>query len=558
VALAARLKADNPGVVNLDCAGPGFPVQAFDFLVCRLHICNTALLHLSGVRSCLASLEARNRIQPEQLAHYAITTSPIVAKPPLSWKKTEPLTMNKEPLEERIAFAERLERIMKIRNVSSKELCAATGLNDRSLRNYRRGIQYPLLDTLVAIAKAVNLSVEQLENPAAFSDVMLRLAMDFDKLTFDQVCVVLREADNYLLKVVRSLSLKDYDVIKRGYDDLLTGELARKGLDIPAFLNRIHNPKFIKRLLGTLPTEPPLVISVGKDFEKIDFMYNGSIVLSIPDPKLLWDCCCRGGAEKSPECRIHGHTMGSLVSRLFKNGLVRIEWRGGKYLWRWSPELWPPSVDTFFLMECMERTGVMTANIKSVLDVGSGTGFLGIALAKLNRNIRTVVLSDWLLTPALFGQINWRMNAAPNDTTVVTSRVAMYTEPANTSDGRFDLVACNPPYLPSLAGCEDMGLESTVFGTDLLEHVIQRAKTLGQRVFIQYSHLAHVEASRAADSVEVKLSKLGSKRDVPFRVRHALDHPKYVQALVQERKLQRSKQRRGHRYFHELRTCKVV
>ena len=444
---------------------------------------------------------------------------------------------------------------MKIRNVSPLELCDKAGLTDKSLRNYRKGIQYPSLHNLVALAKALSpLTVEQLENPEAFSDLMFQLAVKFDELTFEQVCAVLSEADNYLLKFVRSLSLKDYDVIKRGYADLLTGELERKGLDIAGFLNRIHKAKFIQRMLDTLPTEPPLVIAVESNFERVDFKHKDRVVLPVPDAELLWDCCCPGRGEKSPDCKIHSHPMAGLVSKLFRNGLVQIEWRGLKFLWRWSPVLWPPSVDAFFLMSCLESRGLTKADVSSVLDIGSGTGFLGIALAKLNPAVRTVVLSDWLLTPALFGQLNWRINAPQTNAATVTSRVSMHTDPP---DAPFDLVVCNPPYLPKLAGCEDIGLESTVFGTDLLEHVIQNAKALGKRVLVQYSQIAHDQAKRAANAVGAMLDLVDSKQNVPFRVPHALDHLKYIESLIAERHLKRSKCK-GHRYLHELRTYEVI
>lgn len=464
--------------------------------------------------------------------------------------------MNKKPAKH-AEFGERLRRIMKIRNVAPKELDSKAKIGEKSRRDYLAGRSYPKPGTLKNIAEALNVTVEQLENSEAFSELMFRLAADFDKLTFDQMRMVLSEADNVLLRLVRSLRLADLDVVKRGYQDLLTGELARKGLDLAGFLNRIHDPKFIGRLLKTLPSEPPLVIAVGENFERVDFVHNGEVVLPMPGAKLLWDCCCRGGGHKSPECRIHADPMGNFVTKLFRNRLVRIQWGEMTFLWRWCPELWPPSVDAFFFMECLEKAGVTNAKAQTVLDVGSGTGFLGIALAKLNPNIKTVVLSDWLLTPALFGQLNWRLNAPQDSAASVTSRVALYTEPPNTACGRFDLVVCNPPYLPSLPGSEEMGLESTVFGTDLLEHVIQRAKTLGERVFVQYSHLAESEAKRAAGAVGVTLKTIGSKKDVPFRVPHAFNQPKYIESLVRERKLRRSKGR-GHLYFHDLRSCEVV
>jgi transcriptional regulator with XRE-family HTH domain/16S rRNA G966 N2-methylase RsmD len=454
-------------------------------------------------------------------------------------------------------FAERLRRIIKIRGVSYKSLEVAAQITDRSRRAYMAGRSYPNPGTMARLASALGVTAAQLENPEAFSELMYRLAVAFDELTFEQMFEVLQDLDTELLKWIRSTRLNDQEIITRGYNDLLRGTLTDKGIDLPGFLNRIHDRNFIKRLLNSLPTKPRLEVVVGNNFDRIDFFHDGSLLLPMAEPKLLWDCCCQSGPDPSPSCRIHSHPMGNKVKELFNTGLVEIKWRGMTFLWRQCDVLWPPSVDSFFLMECLQNSGATQAEVQSVLDIGSGTGFLGIALAKLNPNIKRVVLSDWLLTPALFGQLNSRINDLHKRGVAVNSQVAIYTQPSKPNEGPFDLVVCNPPYLPCLAGFEQAGIESTVFGTDLLEHVIQMAKMLGKQVYIQYSHLAHIEAERAARSAGATLKVIGTKPDVPFRVSHAIARPKYIERLVHERKLKRSR-KTGHRYFHDLLVCRVV
>ena len=463
--------------------------------------------------------------------------------------------VDEEPEHKR--FGERLCCLMKAQNISQKELAREAKISERSLRNYLAGRTYPKQSTLTAIAKAMKLTTLELENPQAFLNVMSSSTVDFQKLTFEQIYDLLMEVDSYLLSLIRSITLKDHDAIKRGYSDILTSELLKKGLTIVGFLNFIHNKDSAARLISTLPSKPSLQIRVGKHFERVDFMREGTVILPIHGAQLLWDCCCTSRSEPNPHCAIHSHTMGNAVNEMFENGLVEIKWNDMRFLWRQSRVLWPPSVDSFFFIESLERAGITTSDVRTVLDIGSGTGFLGIALARLKGDMKKVVLSDWLLTPALFGQLNWQLNAPEGSTTSVISQVTMHAETLPPSEALFDLVVCNPPYLPCLTGFDQTGLESTVFWTDLLEYVIQRGKSLGKRVFVQYSHLARPEAMRAAKAAGLQLKVIHTRKNVPFRVRHALARPKYMESLVREREL-RQAVGEGHRYLHDLFTCEVI
>ena len=117
----------------------------------------------------------------------------------------------------------------------------------------------------------------------------------------------------------------------------------------------------------------------------------------------------------------------------------------------------------------------------------------------------------------------------------------------------YDVAICNPPYLPLLDGFDEIGLESTVAGTDLLTNVIMRSKTLANRTYLQFSNLSQPEAQVAQKKAGLKLRPVGKERLVPFRVRVLWERSDYLDVLIKERGLIEKKNSR-HRFWHKLQT----
>jgi methylase of polypeptide subunit release factors len=379
-----------------------------------------------------------------------------------------------------------------------------------------------------------------------------------DTIDFSALAEILREVDTYVLRQLRDRRLTMAEESAQVYRHLLTSKLKDEGVEFAALYERLHDPEFMARLLQTVP-EPALTVDIGSNFEWIVYTDGQDLELRVDRPRLLWDCFCRQLPRAAKECPIHRHgAMAAEVSQRFGTRLVALQWRGLRFYWRDGLELWPPARDAFLLFQTLEERRAMGKGTASLLDIGSGTGFLGIAAARSSPSIRSAYLADWLLTPALFGQLNWMLNRRKDDTVRVRSLIGMHTNWLLEDELRgsvFDLAICNPPYLPKLAGHEELALDTTVCGTDLLEHVIRRAATLARRTYIQFSTIAMPEARRAAEAAGVQLVPIGERHLVPFRVPTAVDRPGYVEAL----KKRGLKQRRGanHPYWHSLTAVSV-
>lgn len=340
----------------------------------------------------------------------------------------------------------------------------------------------------------------------------------------------------------------------------------KMNIDIEDFLDEVEKFNF---LTGLYFNNPDLVINIEKDFSEIIFESNNSKII-IKNPNLLWDCHCKvpkgcfrpedrpKNADKIP-CPIHSSELGDYISSKFKNGIVQIQYDGIKVLWHNSYEFWPPSIDTIHMYENLKKDGIMDRHIETVLDIGSGTGFLGIAIAKYNPNVQKLYLSDWLLTPTVFSRINWEINKGNKTHVSCIPCLGLGFNWLNHEfpSEPFDICVCNPPYLPDLKNFPEIRMNHAVGGTDLLEEIIKNGYKIAKEIYVNFSNIAEKEAYSAANDVNAKLIKIGKSLTVPFRVSSALKNKKYIRELSQKRGLQVLKDGR-YKYWHTISTYKII
>jgi 16S rRNA G966 N2-methylase RsmD len=378
--------------------------------------------------------------------------------------------------------------------------------------------------------------------------------------SFEELDRLTTSVDVELMALVRDHPYMDISKRRKECRYIIDAILHEAGLDLATLLQITRDADLLQRLLQTTPS-PDVVVDVSADLQRMVFSYD-THELPVQRPQLLWDCQCKTLKATVPvsKCPIHSKAEGAEVEERFSHGLVLIRFDGLEILWKSRPALWPPSIDSLFMARNLRQSHALNSFGETVLDLGSGTGFLGLYAASKSRGCKGIYLADWLLAPVLYGAVNyWRNRSAFGEAEVfpLLGLDRSWFPSRFKVPESFDLLLCNPPYLPLIRGHEDLAQKSTVMGTELLESVIRSGCDMSTRAIVQYSALAAPEASAAACAAGVALRPIGKSRLVPFRVKHTFSSPSYIDALIADRGLKLMPRRR-HPLWHSLRSHEVV
>jgi hypothetical protein len=367
--------------------------------------------------------------------------------------------------------------------------------------------------------------------------------------------------DDLVLPAIRDHRNLAYSGLLKVYKSIIGYELGRyklSGDDLLRFLNRLGNTAAASRIVPS----PVVNIVVPDDFAEVTFSL-GDKTMVVPGPALIWDCSCGADPKASEKCPIHRQEMGASIEKHFRMSLVAFKIFDAVLLWRNADYFFPPSADAFWFIHDLMNARVFDDVYRGVLDLGCGTGFLGIMTCKKCKTVERVHFSDWLLTPLYYSSLNFVQNVLQAQQLPVRSAFLLGPNAdwinADDSSPPYDMVLCNPPYLPMVAGFEELAMCSTVAGTELLEFAISHKSKLGKKLFLAFSNIVSEEARSAERRITTgeTLVPIGPARKVPFRNPYAVSIPGYLEYLVKNRGLIYE---RGNRYpyWHYVRTYAVA
>ena len=140
-------------------------------------------------------------------------------------------------------------------------------------------------------------------------------------------------------------------------------------------------------------------------------------------------------------------------------------------------DVYPPSEDSYLALSMLKQ--LMEGEFRNrkglrVLDLGTGTGILGINLA-LYANVEYVVLSDISESAVRNANLNAKNNSSALHTIPHIIQSDLFSEIA----GRFDLIVFNPPYLPESGEIADrkiaIQVESGPGGNETIRRFLKAA-----------------------------------------------------------------------------------
>lgn len=231
-------------------------------------------------------------------------------------------------------------------------------------------------------------------------------------------------------------------------------------------------------------------------------------VCQFANPVLLTDPARIG--EMEPGLRDAVHALYASYPRTVRYDGVEVSWSPQRH-----PRVWCPNIDTVFLARSLRP---LLREARSVAEVGTGSGFLTKFMMTHAPHVRRVVASDINLDA-----LRCASDAIAEGLTGSISlmcRVSMVCpqadDPALGIAGKFDVIVCNPPYIPRPGMRNDNPYE----GLDLIRKLSDQAGDLLEDdgvMLLNISSLSGPEPERWLREAGWQV-ELGPTMDVPLKV----------------------------------------
>ncbi len=205
--------------------------------------------------------------------------------------------------------------------------------------------------------------------------------------------------------------------------------------------------------------------------------------------------------------------------------------------------VWGPSIDTLVIAKALKKIFSQKNKIYSAIEIGCGSGFLSKFILAKNSELETMVIND----------INPLAIQCARDN-IVDSRAELRVGRGQEllASRKYDLIVCNPPYIPRPDSIENNPYE----GISLLWHLVHDgAKYLnpGGSMVIGLSNLA----DKIIFSTEPELTfKTVEKMDVPLKVNNVQNNAEWLEYL-QDRNLTKNNHN-GYEFWHRIKTIWAV
>ncbi|MFN8176348.1 MAG: methyltransferase [bacterium] len=202
------------------------------------------------------------------------------------------------------------------------------------------------------------------------------------------------------------------------------------------------------------------------------------------------------------------------------------------------PGVWGPSIDT--LLFCRALRSMDLGSVRTAIEIGAGSGFLSKYLLSLAPRLERLVVVD--RAPAAAACAREQL-ADPRCEVIEADGIDVLGRQT------WDLVMCNPPYIPRPKSIDDNPYE----GIGLLCHLLGRASghlDRGGRIVTNVSSLCRPQAGRALEEGGAKAVSVDALT-VPLKVFNVLNNAQWMEYLSRTAGLE-PELRDGYEYWHTI------
>lgn len=214
-------------------------------------------------------------------------------------------------------------------------------------------------------------------------------------------------------------------------------------------------------------------------------------------------------------------------------GGTRIDFTQHRY-----PGTWGPNIDT--LLFCRALTTERLRGVKTAIEIGCGSGFISRFLLEHAPELTSMTLVD----------INPHAIQCARDNISDARAQFIHGDGLKALEGRqFDLIVCNPPYIPRPGSIDDNAYE----GVGLLAYFIQegpRHLTPQGRIVTNISSVCESITTPLMKAARVQAQEL-DRMHVPLKVLNVLNNPSWMRFLLEDKGL-RAELHDGYEYWHTI------
>lgn len=217
-----------------------------------------------------------------------------------------------------------------------------------------------------------------------------------------------------------------------------------------------------------------------------------------------------------------------------------VEYDGTNVYWDDSHvSVWSPSIDTLLIAKVLKNVLIENPQIKSAIEIGCGSGFLSKFILDNSSQLETITIND----------INPNAIKCAQDNIKDTRATYILGDGLKEMEGKtYDLIVCNPPYIPRPDSVENNPYE----GVSLLNYLIHEGhKHLnpGGMIVIGMSSLSDDLVLKEVSALSFKIE---AEMEVPLKINNILNNADWLNYLKQ--KGVKTNMHDGYEYWHIIKT----
>jgi tRNA1(Val) A37 N6-methylase TrmN6 len=200
--------------------------------------------------------------------------------------------------------------------------------------------------------------------------------------------------------------------------------------------------------------------------------------------------------------------------------------------------VWCPSIDTVLFAKALRKVFRKRKNFSKAIEIGTGSGFLSKYCLVKNKTIKSILVND--LNPHAV-QI-----AMEN---IKDKRANYYIGDGieKVKQNKYDLILCNPPYIPRPESIDDNSYE----GVSLLYDLVHNGQNyLNERgvIITNISSLCWHIIMKSKPKMKITVLE---RLKVPLKVNNVVNNKAWISYLLNKNYLKR-KMHHGYEYWQEL------